>query len=258
MNRTTLNLAIDLTALGLFLGMAATGYILWFAVPPGTNKALSLWGLARHEWGTVHAWISFFLLATLFLHTCQHWQWLVSVVRKRLHLESAPHRGLLSSGLVAFVVTVGLFGLFCWATQSGVRPITEPEQWDVCPPGESERTEAIPTPTSSAGRKESGAPPAFWQDVYPILEKACLSCHGPNKQRGHFRVDRREDFFGKAGKPALVVPGASVRSPLIAIVSGQRKDLLRPELHQLPESTVAVLSAWIEAGAEWPADGEVR
>jgi len=93
---------------------------------------------------------------------------------------------------------------------------------------------------------------AFWKDVYPILEQSCLSCHGLNKQLGGFRADRREDFFGKDGSTPLVVPGRSAESPLIAIVSGLRKDMPRADVHRLPAKQVALLRAWIEAGAPWP------
>jgi hypothetical protein len=87
--------------------------------------------------------------------------------------------------------------------------------------------------------------------VYPILEQYCLSCHGPKKQRGGFRVDQKEDFFGKGGSPPLVVPGKSGQSPLIAIVSGT-KDAPRPDVHRLAAGRVEILRAWIDGGAPWP------
>ena len=96
-SRTSVNLLVDLAAAALFLGMMATGYILWFTLPPGTNKSLSLWQLTRHEWGTVHAWISFGLIGALLLHLVLHWQWVVSVVRKRFGARP-PRR--LDSGAV--------------------------------------------------------------------------------------------------------------------------------------------------------------
>ena len=43
MNRTFRNLIVDLAAAFLFLGMMATGYILRFPLPPGTNKVMTLW-----------------------------------------------------------------------------------------------------------------------------------------------------------------------------------------------------------------------
>lgn len=51
MKRTTVNLLVDLLAATFFVGMMATGYVLWFPLPAGSNKSLSLWGLTRHEWG---------------------------------------------------------------------------------------------------------------------------------------------------------------------------------------------------------------
>jgi hypothetical protein len=100
--------------------------------------------------------------------------------------------------------------------------------------------------------ENSHTPPAFWKDVYPILERNCLSCHGPKRQRGGFRVDCREGFFGKGGSEPQVVPGESGRSPLIAIVSGLRTDMARADAHKLPEREVNLLRAWIDAGAVWP------
>jgi hypothetical protein len=89
----------------------------------------------------------------------------------------------------------------------------------------------------------------FWQDVYPILEKSCLTCHGPKRQRGEFRVDRREDFFETRGRSALVIPGNSSQSPLINVVSGRRKDVPKAEAHQLSAKEIALLKAWIDGGA---------
>src|SRR5689334_12312683 len=44
------NLYIDLIAAGFTIGMMATGYMLRFPLPPGSNKSLVLWGLNRHQW----------------------------------------------------------------------------------------------------------------------------------------------------------------------------------------------------------------
>jgi hypothetical protein len=254
MKRTIVNLLVDLAAAALFLGMMATGYILWFALPPGTNKSLSLWGLIRHNWGSVHAWISFGLLGTLFLHVCLHWQWVVSVVGKRLRWEQAPRAGHWPSGLLTFLAVAALLGVFAWAAQTGRREITDPGEFGVCPPDGGPRKGAARA-LAGAPSPETTPPVEFWKDVYPVLEESCLACHGPRTQRGGFRVDRPEDFFGTAGKPALVVPGQSAQSPLIAIVSGLKKDIPRLNVHRLPEKDVAVLKAWIDAGAEWRPKG---
>jgi hypothetical protein len=145
------------------------------------------------------------------------------------------------------MVVGAILGLFAMATQMGVLPITDPEEFNVCPPnsasGESGESPDLPKASAHDG------PVEFWNDVYPILEKSCLPCHGPKRQYGEFRVDRREGFFETRGRPALVIPGNSSQSPLIDIVSGRRKDIPKTEVHQLSSKEVAFLKAWIDAGA---------
>jgi mono/diheme cytochrome c family protein len=92
----------------------------------------------------------------------------------------------------------------------------------------------------------------FWKDVNAILETSCVRCHGPRRAYGNFRIDRREDFFGQDGRAALVVPGKSAESPLIAIVRGQRPDMRMAAAHKLADRQADVLRAWIDAGAQWP------
>jgi hypothetical protein len=74
MARGVLNLMIDTVAAALLTAMVGSGYILWFALPPGTNRTHILWGLLRHQWGTVHAWISVTLIAVLAVHVVLHWR----------------------------------------------------------------------------------------------------------------------------------------------------------------------------------------
>jgi hypothetical protein len=257
MRRFLDNLVIDLIAGGLMIGMIATGYVLRCPLPPGSNKSLTLWNLTRHQWGDIHFWISLGLLAVILLHVCLHWQWITLSVRRRLsRAKGAPGSGLFS-GLIALLVLAAILLLFGWATHSGVDRITEPRE-GVCPPtapegGDHEGGADGTTPNISG---QGGQPEvAFRTAVYPALERSCLPCHGPKQQRGGFRVDRKEDYFGKGGKPGLIVPGKCAESPLVAIVSGQRKDIPRPDVHRLSVEQVNLLRAWIDAGAPWPAEG---
>jgi len=254
MKRFLDNLIVDLIAAGLMIGMLATGYIIRFPLPPGSNKYLTLWGLTRHEWGDIHFWISLGLLAVVLLHVCLHWQWLVISVKRRLPWTTGSATSPLVSGLMTLLVLGAVLALFGWLAQSNVRTITGPRA-DVCPPSLAEGAKK----SGDAGRPTTRTPTTAdqqqvvsWSDVYPVLERSCLSCHGPKKQRGAFRVDRREDYFGKGSSTPLVVPGKSAESPLIAIVSGLRKNMPMADVHQLPDEQVALLRAWIDAGAIWP------
>ena len=249
MNRTFRNLIVDLAAAFLFLGMMATGYILRFPLPPGTNKVLTLWGFTRHQWGGIHFWLSSCFLGIVFVHIVLHWQWLVTVIGRRFHLVATSRPSFFSRGLVIIVVFISSFILFAWATHRSVKQITEPIV-GVCPPevfspDENKQTlQRFESSNTSSGIE-------FWKDVYPLFEKKCLSCHGPRKQLGHFRIEGREDFLGFDNKEPLVVPGKSAESPLIEVLSGARKDMLMLERHKLPLEELSRIKLWIDTGAEW-------
>jgi hypothetical protein len=252
MNRTFLNLAIDTMLAVLFVVMIATGFILRFPLPPGTNRELVLWGLTRHEWGGIHFWMSLAIVSMLALHLTLHWQWVTTVVGRRLLGRPRVEGPHLTSGGLSILVLAGAGILFAWAAQRGVTPITQVRPGICPPPAQTETTQPDDSREGDCAAAVTGTKVCFRNDVYPILERSCLPCHGPAKRRGGFRVDRKQDFIGGAGKEPLVVPGRAAESPLIAVVSGSRKAIALPEQHRLPESQVLVLKAWIDAGASWP------
>lgn len=242
MKRPPLNLLVDLTAALLFAGMMATGFILYWPLPPGTNKSHVLWGFSRHMWGEVHTWISLALLASLAVHVALHWPWVVVVVRRQFGLATAEHSRHLRAAGVTLAVTVMVLVAFTWVARTSVRE--RPDPCCVEPVGPAE-TGAAPPPSGVAE-------PPKWDEVDKILRGSCLSCHGPGRARGGFRVDRRDDFVAGSGpgRP-FVVPWDSRNSPLIGILSGRRSDIAFPDRHRLPEGEVVVIAKWIDAGAAW-------
>src|ERR1700722_13728417 len=96
--------------------------------------------------------------------------------------------------------------------------------------------------------------------IKPLLERSCVVCHSGEKPRGHFSVDGRDAML-KAGATgeAAIVPGHSEKSLLIDYVSGDAPDSEMPPKAQrekfpaLKTDEVALLRAWIDQGAEWPA-----
>ncbi|UOA10227.1 DUF4405 domain-containing protein [Methylobacter sp. S3L5C] len=258
MNRTFANIIIDIIAAFLLLGMIATGYILRFPLPPGSNKMLSLWGYTRHQWGDGHFWISLGLLIVLISHLVLHWNWIVTVIGKRCHLLQTAHPSLIRSGILTGGIVVFLIALFAWAAENSVKEIAGPmrgkhlgHNGNTDPVNESLAASPI---SNSVDQQAIG----FWKDVYPIFENNCLSCHGPQKQLANFRVDRQEDFFTSNGRAPLILPGQSAVSPLIAIVSGTRKDMPMANVHKLSDQDVLKLKAWIDSGAEWTVKADVN
>lgn len=132
MKRAYLNFGVDTAAALLFLGMLATGFILRFPLPPGSQRTHVLWGLSRHEWGTVHTWLSFALIAVLLLHVGLHWPWIAGMVRRRFGHKTAggpDGKSGVRSGVLTFLILAAIIALFAWGTFAGIRTAErEPER----------------------------------------------------------------------------------------------------------------------------------
>ncbi|AMK75432.1 MULTISPECIES: DUF4405 domain-containing protein [Methylomonas] len=247
MNRTLVNVIIDLVAALLFLGMIATGYLLRFPLPPGSNKTLTLWGLSRHQWGNIHFWISLGLLAILMIHLALHWNWIVTVIGKRCHLLKTLQPSLVHSAIWTLGVLIMLCVAFGWLAQRDVKALPQP----ICSSVSS--NDQVETQNPDLHTAESITPQAktlVWDDIYPIFATNCLDCHGPRKQYAGFRVDRLDNFFKNDVHPSLVMPGQSSQSTLIPIISGTRTIMAMAERHKLSESEVSRISTWIDQGAK--------
>jgi len=101
------------------------------------------------------------------------------------------------------------------------------------------------------------AAPDFAKDVRPVLERSCLGCHGPDKQKSGYRVDLRESALkgGDSGH-AAIIPHNSKASPLIRFVSGEDPEIVMPPVKsdspKLTAAEVKMLREWIDAGPSWP------
>ena len=107
--------------------------------------------------------------------------------------------------------------------------------------------------TSQATAAPAPAKVDFGQDIAPILAARCLMCHGSQVQMSGLRLDRRADALkgGESGVSAIT-PGASEESRLIRYVAGLDPEIVMPPTgERLSEDQVALLRAWIDAGAIW-------
>jgi len=95
----------------------------------------------------------------------------------------------------------------------------------------------------------------FEKEILPVLDRACIECHGPDKAKGRLRLDSRAAAFagGRSGRPAIV-PGKPEESELLRRVRLPREDDETMPLGDDPGLSVAEIASlekWIAAGAEW-------
>jgi len=94
----------------------------------------------------------------------------------------------------------------------------------------------------------------FARDIRPLLDTACLRCHGPEKPKSRFRLDDRAEALKGGSGGIAIIPGNSAESPLIHYVAR-----LVPEMEMPPDGKgepltpeqVGLLRAWIDQGASW-------
>jgi hypothetical protein len=91
MNRTALNLLVDVISFFAFLASTASGLVLWQVLPGGgygfrggrgiVSEPLFL-GLSRQDWLNLHNQTSLMLAVLIVLHMALHWRWIRSQVKK--------------------------------------------------------------------------------------------------------------------------------------------------------------------------------
>ncbi|MEI7822348.1 MAG: PSD1 and planctomycete cytochrome C domain-containing protein [Verrucomicrobiota bacterium] len=101
------------------------------------------------------------------------------------------------------------------------------------------------------------ASPDFQKEVFPVLEKHCVECHGPKKQKSALRVDSRAALIKGGDFGAAVVPGDPVNSHLLEVITTNDKDSqMPPKGERLSAPEIEALRKWIAQGAVWPGQME--
>jgi mono/diheme cytochrome c family protein len=116
------------------------------------------------------------------------------------------------------------------------------------------RADAATSTTQPAAATQPGV--EFQRDIQPIFAARCESCHGPEKQRGGLRLDSHNAILKGGTDGPVVTAGSSAKSLLIQLVTGQDPDRpMPPKGDRLTERQIALLKAWIDAGAAGGSQG---
>lgn len=86
MRRVTANFLVDVFGFVVFLFLVFTGVIIKYVLEPGTGggrrggrgggEVETFLSLRRHEWGTLHFWISIIFIVIILAHIVLHYKWI--------------------------------------------------------------------------------------------------------------------------------------------------------------------------------------
>jgi mono/diheme cytochrome c family protein len=95
----------------------------------------------------------------------------------------------------------------------------------------------------------------YGKQVAPIFKKYCVGCHNPNDKEGELVLDRYQSAMKGGEEGTVIVPGKSGESRMILALTGKAEPRMPPEDELQPTAEeIALLTAWIDAGAKGPAD----
>lgn len=92
MTRPKWNFLVDVVMFALMGAMIFIGVLMGFFMASGPVADRSMkyvWGLHLHQWGDVHAVLSFAFVAFFVLHIILHWSWITGATRKLLRSSAA-------------------------------------------------------------------------------------------------------------------------------------------------------------------------
>ena len=95
----------------------------------------------------------------------------------------------------------------------------------------------------------------FKRDIEPIFAAACVQCHSAKKAAGQLRLDAKQAAMKGGISGAVLVPGDSKASRLLARVLGEGGEQRMPLGGEpLKPEQITLIKRWIDEGATWPDD----
>ena len=99
----------------------------------------------------------------------------------------------------------------------------------------------------------------FERDIAPILENACIGCHGPKRTENNLRLDDRAAFFKGGDHGPTAIAGNSAGSLIVQVTTGAHREIaaMPKKGERLDAAQIGLLRSWIDQGVSWPATARV-
>ncbi|MBN2348414.1 MAG: DUF4405 domain-containing protein [Bacteroidales bacterium] len=116
-NKTKLNLLIDTIMLVLLMAIAGLGVLIKYVLIPGYERnalyqgdvELYFIGHTRHEWGSIHLWLSCVFLFLIILHIILHWKMITCIFKQMITGRTSRAIIVFFTGIVAIFFALAPF-----------------------------------------------------------------------------------------------------------------------------------------------------
>ena len=98
--------------------------------------------------------------------------------------------------------------------------------------------------------------PNFQDDILPILDQSCNSCHNPEKAKGSLILSSINDVINGGGSGDVVVPKNSNNSSLYLLASHQKEPHMPPRGQAIDDEQLKLIKTWIDQGLLPTASGK--
>ncbi len=104
---------------------------------------------------------------------------------------------------------------------------------------------------ASATVRADEAKPAkvTYKEVSAIFQNRCNGCHNNDKKKGGLVLDNYGSALEGGGSGAVIERGDSANSRLYLLVAHEEEPAMPPNQPKLPDAELALIRAWIDAGA---------
>ncbi len=116
--------------------------------------------------------------------------------------------------------------------------------------GAKPEAEVAPAPVAEKKAKPEGSS-VFVEYVLPILESACVDCHGPDKQKAGLRLDTIAAVLKGSKEGSIVKAGNPGESSLYGRITlpADHDDIMPPKGDPLSKAQTDLIKLWIVSGA---------
>src|SRR5262249_15227436 len=130
-----------------------------------------------------------------------------------------------------------------WVQSSAAEPIRPQEQ--------TAKKPAVDLPQQSGVQ-------LFVQQIFPLFQKQCLSCHSDLLKQSGLDLSSREGLLRGGSRGPAIVPTNAKASLLYKLVAHEEDPGMPYKVSKLPEEVIARIAEWINLGAPYDEPIEKR